>query len=163
MSGFPCPSPGNLPNPGIQPESLMSPALAGRFFTASATWEAQDLRVLFKDWCWPFTSSYDVGYRKSYITRTIWIIYRFIVFFFVWRAQRRAEDAKNLRNNERRAPQIPYSWWNSWSRRKLVQKYVRRVGLSFLTHFKSLRKGQHGDLKTLRSPYTKTICSHPSE
>ena len=27
--------------PGIQSESLMSPALAGGFFTASATWEAQ--------------------------------------------------------------------------------------------------------------------------
>ena len=29
-SGFPFPSPGDLPNPGIKP---MSPALAGRFFT----------------------------------------------------------------------------------------------------------------------------------
>ena len=38
-SGLPCPSPGNLPNPGIEPMSLMSPALAGRFFTPSATWE----------------------------------------------------------------------------------------------------------------------------
>ena len=31
------PSPGNPPNPGIKPGSLMSPALAGRFFTTSAT------------------------------------------------------------------------------------------------------------------------------
>ena len=38
-SGLPCPPPGDLPNPGIEPESLMSPALAGRFFTTSATWE----------------------------------------------------------------------------------------------------------------------------
>ena len=30
-SGFPCPS-GDLPDPGIEPVSLMSPALAGRFF-----------------------------------------------------------------------------------------------------------------------------------
>ena len=28
---------GNLPNPGIEPASLMSPALAGRFFPTSAT------------------------------------------------------------------------------------------------------------------------------
>ena len=28
-SGFPCPSPGDLPNPGIEPMSLMSLALAG--------------------------------------------------------------------------------------------------------------------------------------
>ena len=32
-SGLPCPPPGNLPNPEIKPESLASPALAGRFFT----------------------------------------------------------------------------------------------------------------------------------
>ena len=31
---------GNLPNAGIEPMSLTSPALAGRFFAASATWEA---------------------------------------------------------------------------------------------------------------------------
>ena len=30
----------DLPNPGIDSTSLMSPALAGRFFTTRATWEA---------------------------------------------------------------------------------------------------------------------------
>ena len=35
-----CPPPGGLPNPGIEPTSLASPALAGGFFTTSATWEA---------------------------------------------------------------------------------------------------------------------------
>ena len=39
-SGLPCPPPGNLPKPGIKPASLKSLALAGRFFTTSATWEA---------------------------------------------------------------------------------------------------------------------------
>ena len=37
---MPCPPPGALPDPGIQPESLMSPALAGGFFTTSTSWEA---------------------------------------------------------------------------------------------------------------------------
>ena len=37
-SGLPCPSPGDLPDPGMEPLSLMSPALAGGFLTASATW-----------------------------------------------------------------------------------------------------------------------------
>ena len=32
--------PGDLPDPGIKPTSLMSPALAGGFFITSATWEA---------------------------------------------------------------------------------------------------------------------------
>ena len=39
-SGLPCPPPGDLPNPGIEPVSLTFPALAGGFFTTSATWEA---------------------------------------------------------------------------------------------------------------------------
>ena len=39
---LPCPPPGDLPNPRIEPVSLTSPALAGmlRFFTTIATWEA---------------------------------------------------------------------------------------------------------------------------
>ena len=38
--GLPFPPPGDLPDPGIKPASLMSPALAGGFFTTQATWEA---------------------------------------------------------------------------------------------------------------------------
>ena len=38
--GLPFPSPGDLPNPGTAPTSLASLALAGRFFTPSALWEA---------------------------------------------------------------------------------------------------------------------------
>ena len=37
-SGLPCPPPGDLPDPGIETISLTSPALAGGFFTNSATW-----------------------------------------------------------------------------------------------------------------------------
>ena len=36
-SGLPCPPPGDLPDPGVEPASLMSPELAGEFFTISAT------------------------------------------------------------------------------------------------------------------------------
>ena len=36
-SGFPCPPPGHLPHPGIEPVSLMSPALAGMLFTTRTT------------------------------------------------------------------------------------------------------------------------------
>ena len=39
-SGLSFPSPGDLSDPGIKPTSLMSPALAGGFFTTSATQEA---------------------------------------------------------------------------------------------------------------------------
>ena len=34
-SGLPCPPPGDLPDPGIDPTSLVSPALAGGFCTLS--------------------------------------------------------------------------------------------------------------------------------
>ena len=34
-NGLPFPTPEDLPNPGIEPLSLASPALAGRFFTAT--------------------------------------------------------------------------------------------------------------------------------
>ena len=44
-SRLPFPTPGDLPHPEIEPESLASPSLAGGFFTASATWEAP---LLFK-------------------------------------------------------------------------------------------------------------------
>ena len=38
-SGLPYPSPGDLPDPGIE-ATLMSTALGGRFFITSTTWEA---------------------------------------------------------------------------------------------------------------------------
>ena len=36
-SGLPCPPPGDLLDPGIEPLSLTSPALASRFFITNAT------------------------------------------------------------------------------------------------------------------------------
>jgi len=44
-SGLSCPPPGDLPDPRIKPTSLPSPALAGGFFTISATWEALAQRL----------------------------------------------------------------------------------------------------------------------
>ena len=40
-SGLPCLPPWDLPDPGIEPMSLMSPALPDGFFTTSASQEAQ--------------------------------------------------------------------------------------------------------------------------
>ena len=47
-SGLSFPSPGDLPDPGVEPVSLMSPALTGRFFTTRATWEAKMGTVGYK-------------------------------------------------------------------------------------------------------------------
>ena len=38
-SGLPCPPPGDLPDPGTEPVSLKSPALASGLFATSTTWE----------------------------------------------------------------------------------------------------------------------------
>ena len=44
-SGLPFPSPGDLPDPGIEPASPTSSALAGGFFTTSTTWQAQETQL----------------------------------------------------------------------------------------------------------------------
>ena len=51
-NGWPCSSRGDLPDPGIEPTSLMSLALVGRFFPTSATWEACKL---------PYIPKYNLG------------------------------------------------------------------------------------------------------
>ena len=38
-SGLPFPPPGDIPDRGIEPQFLLSPALAGELFTLNATWE----------------------------------------------------------------------------------------------------------------------------
>ena len=40
--GLPCPPPGDLPDPGVEPAFLTSSALAGGYFTTSTTWEAPE-------------------------------------------------------------------------------------------------------------------------
>ena len=51
--GLPCPPPGDLPDPGIEPASLRSPALASEFaFTTSATWMRFDLMPILKHRLW---------------------------------------------------------------------------------------------------------------
>ena len=44
-SGLLCPPPGDPPNPGVKPASLMSPALAGGFFTTNFTWEVPHIHT----------------------------------------------------------------------------------------------------------------------
>ena len=59
QSGLLCPSPGDLPYPGVEPLSLMYPALAGWSFTTSAIWEAHCLHGF------PFTRiSYSWNYTE---------------------------------------------------------------------------------------------------
>ena len=47
-SGLSCPPPGDLPDPEIEPASLKSPALGGRFFTTKTTREGGNRLPEFK-------------------------------------------------------------------------------------------------------------------
>ena len=63
-SKIPFPS-GNLPNPEIEPESLVAPALASRFFNTCPTWEALKIdRNLFLNTEIEGYSKYDF-FKKS--------------------------------------------------------------------------------------------------
>ena len=46
QSGLPFPTPEDLPNPEIKPVSLTSPALTGKFFNTSTTWEAPGIPLV---------------------------------------------------------------------------------------------------------------------
>ena len=51
QSWLPCPPPGDLPDPGIEPASLKSPALAGRFFTTEPQLCDYHFQIMFKLFC----------------------------------------------------------------------------------------------------------------
>ena len=74
-SGLPCPPPGDLPNPGIEPASLRSLALTGGFFTTSTTWEVHTqhrknnnhtdiVERMFKILAWKTTAPLEPGYLR---------------------------------------------------------------------------------------------------
>ena len=47
-SGLPCPPPGDLPHPGIEPAFLIPFALAGGFFTTSTTWAGSSVHGILQ-------------------------------------------------------------------------------------------------------------------
>ena len=48
-SRLPRPPPGDLPNPGIKPTSLMFPALAGGILTTSITWFSRNIERFYEN------------------------------------------------------------------------------------------------------------------
>ena len=59
-SGLPCPPSGDPPNLGMQPPSLMTPAMAGGFFTTRTIWEAPPICLFFA------FLSFTLGDRPAY-------------------------------------------------------------------------------------------------
>ena len=64
-SGLPCPSPRDLPYPGIEPWSLRSPALADIFFTTSTNKAMHFLKTLCSQVYVRETSKYKLRLKKK--------------------------------------------------------------------------------------------------
>ena len=74
--GLSCPFPGDLPNPRIEPTSLVSPASAGGFFTTSVTGEAHPYVTIGKTTA--LTRLTFAGKMMSLLFNTL---SRFIIYF----------------------------------------------------------------------------------
>ena len=72
-SGLPSPPPGDLMDPGIEPSSFTSPALAGRFFffTTSACWEVKSLSY-FQLFATPWTVAYQAPPSMGFSRQKYW-------------------------------------------------------------------------------------------
>ena len=73
-SGLSCPSPGDLPNPGIESVSLIPSALAGTFFITSTTWETLHGSNSFQN--------QDSGYNWEGCEVELLKIHRGLIFFY---------------------------------------------------------------------------------
>ena len=79
------PSSRDLPNPGIKPMSFISAALAGGFFTLSATWEALVLSIVsifslkFLEITLFVSNVFELHFRFSNVEHRISIIFRIVV------------------------------------------------------------------------------------
>ena len=87
--------PGDLPDPGIEPTSLVSPTLADGFFTSSATWE-EALECLFKPhlprWSLDLIPERNYASEVLPITSQIWLPSE-----ATWLSTLHTEDAKRGR------------------------------------------------------------------
>ena len=84
-SGLPCPAPGDLPDPGIEPMSLTSPVFADRVFTTNTTGEAQ-ITCPFPNAPGPFPSGcQSPGTRKWYLYLSPPLTAVKLTFSYEWR------------------------------------------------------------------------------
>ena len=70
-SGLPCPPPWDVPDPGIEPTSLMSPASSGMFFTTRATWTSvvaqlvKNPPAMWETWVWSLVGK--ISWRRKWL------------------------------------------------------------------------------------------------
>ena len=80
-SGLLRPPPGALPNPGIEPVSLTSPALADRFFTISSIWKSLLLSYLFDICCFCYSKNISFSFPRERVTSQNYGV--FSIFLFI--------------------------------------------------------------------------------
>ena len=93
LSGLPCSSPRDLPDSGIEHAPLMSPGLAGLFFTTSTTWEIYLLLLVFINCAYfPCLPSFFSLYTISTLSHPRWelafcthhtVVYCYIVCYCI--------------------------------------------------------------------------------
>ena len=120
---------GIFPDPVIEPTSIMSPALAGRFFTTSATWEAWlnlNLTAALDDFllilCFP--SLFDFNSLK---------VERFFVCLFVCFKKRKTLRKHRNERVKRKACTLSLLSWGSqqWPRTGLWQSRLKVINCPF--------------------------------
>ena len=77
--GLLCSPPGNFPHWGIEPMSLKSPALAGKFFTSSATQYAFSLSISYH-FSFAFCFSSFISYLQALLRQPLCLL----AFLFLW-------------------------------------------------------------------------------
>ena len=118
QSGLSPPPPGDLPNPGIEPMSLMSSTLAGVFLTTSTTWEALDWEspVLFH----LAEQQSEIGLVQFTDLLYIWLSYCLCVYSFDFPVVQSLSNTQLFETPWTATRQASLSITNSWSLLKLV-------------------------------------------
>ena len=84
-SGLPCLPPGDLPDPGTEPSSLVSSALTGGFFTTSTTWEGNLVMCLVVPPSWHMTrlpSDFFVGFCGHVTSCSLWTVIEYGMCYY---------------------------------------------------------------------------------
>ena len=116
-SGLPCPPPGDLPSPGTEPTSLMSPAPAGEFFTIRATWNARMIFLTNRNKVPPSHTQVLEG-STAHQTRP----HRPPAILSLCRGCSHASSPVN-----RQASQLSSQWSSLWFESSLTWKNVNRI------------------------------------
>ena len=83
LEWLPCPPPGDLPNPGIKPMFVRSPALAGGFFITGTSWEAREDHVYTYSW-YVLINLSPWLFRQTISHKLLWIIVDWVLSPFVF-------------------------------------------------------------------------------